>query len=656
MSSTPPILATKHENALAIEESPKSKSCTLGRSFKKIADLTIQVSKVALVFGLVVGACLLQIAPAIALAYNATHPIGYSPLPTTAPSISPLMRTATYMTPGQRLARSSTAACSITEHLFQQDECEQITTQALAHYLYNATNPAEHFTRVELETAHKQGLSRNITTLNGIKIPLTFFLRQKHAVNYENALKYGQWAFIQDAHAFQISEEYTLRHIKTLHSILTDSECQLSQAANTYMKELVHYLHERMKKGGDYIEHAAFFHTVLLRISPYMEGTKKLARLMTQIILLTGDHHPVVFHSDELYKKAVEESAGNYEIFAAFLRAQLEWTRRYVTDVDDPVNRRVINEARYMNPGIQLVNIGREACALGSTPDKIDACQKEVLKQLIWLDSEKILDRRETLDSFNEKGVVLTIVIDNIIKKMHFRINPDKHTNYKNALHFIDYATIENPHLLEESPEQTIEFIKEVHMILMDRLESEEPLYLGKYRTSFMIIDGIGKPELLLARGKERLSHYDFILFKESIVKIQQDVTHLGRLSDVEKIIWNLIAHIPPSPATIEAEMHSFAQQLKTKLCNTPKDPIKILDIASWTHSELARIYPYPDGNGRLARIMMNTILRLGGQKPIVFSSDNEYSEATGLGVKSYTTFTLYLQKMRTWNEQYIKI
>ncbi|OGM05680.1 hypothetical protein A2125_00140 [Candidatus Woesebacteria bacterium GWB1_43_5] len=44
----------------------------------------------------------------------------------------------------------------------------------------------------------------------------------------------------------------------------------------------------------------------------------------------------------------------------------------------------------------------------------------------------------------------------------------------------------------------------------------------------------------------------------------------------------------------------------------------KILDTAFWIHYQIASIHPFPDGNGRVARRVMNIILTKFGLKPIV--------------------------------------
>ena len=41
------------------------------------------------------------------------------------------------------------------------------------------------------------------------------------------------------------------------------------------------------------------------------------------------------------------------------------------------------------------------------------------------------------------------------------------------------------------------------------------------------------------------------------------------------------------------------------------------LYIAVWTHSEVIRIHPFEDGNGRSARLLMNAILIRLGMRPV---------------------------------------
>jgi len=63
--------------------------------------------------------------------------------------------------------------------------------------------------------------------------------------------------------------------------------------------------------------------------------------------------------------------------------------------------------------------------------------------------------------------------------------------------------------------------------------------------------------------------------------------------------------YIPPSPKEIPRLMKDFVQ-----LLNSKKDPI---ETAAEVHFQLVHIHPFVDGNGRLARLLMNLVLLRNG-------------------------------------------
>lgn len=53
---------------------------------------------------------------------------------------------------------------------------------------------------------------------------------------------------------------------------------------------------------------------------------------------------------------------------------------------------------------------------------------------------------------------------------------------------------------------------------------------------------------------------------------------------------------------------------------NTEINPI---ELAAWTHAEFVRIHPFPDGNGRTSRLIMNYQLMINGYLPINISTED---------------------------------
>ncbi len=75
-------------------------------------------------------------------------------------------------------------------------------------------------------------------------------------------------------------------------------------------------------------------------------------------------------------------------------------------------------------------------------------------------------------------------------------------------------------------------------------------------------------------------------------------------------------SHTPPSPN----EMYSQIKYFYERLARRDMTPI---ELAAWVHAEFVRIHPFPDGNGRTARLIMNYSLMENGFLPVNISTDN---------------------------------
>lgn len=68
----------------------------------------------------------------------------------------------------------------------------------------------------------------------------------------------------------------------------------------------------------------------------------------------------------------------------------------------------------------------------------------------------------------------------------------------------------------------------------------------------------------------------------------------------------------PPTPNDMYNQLKFFYNDLEEN--NKKMNPI---ELSAWTHAEFVRIHPFPDGNGRTARLIMNYQLMQKGLLPI---------------------------------------
>ena len=66
--------------------------------------------------------------------------------------------------------------------------------------------------------------------------------------------------------------------------------------------------------------------------------------------------------------------------------------------------------------------------------------------------------------------------------------------------------------------------------------------------------------------------------------------------------------HTPPSPVQMYQQIKNFYSDLEWK-----GDQLNLIEFAAWTHAEFVRIHPFPDGNGRTSRLIMNYQLLANG-------------------------------------------
>lgn len=76
--------------------------------------------------------------------------------------------------------------------------------------------------------------------------------------------------------------------------------------------------------------------------------------------------------------------------------------------------------------------------------------------------------------------------------------------------------------------------------------------------------------------------------------------------------------HTPPTPNEMYNQLRFFYSDLEKNV--TTMDEI---EIAAWTHAEFVRIHPFPDGNGRTSRLIMNYQLMKNEFLPVSIKAEN---------------------------------
>lgn len=165
---------------------------------------------------------------------------------------------------------------------------------------------------------------------------------------------------------------------------------------------------------------------------------------------------------------------------------------------------------------------------------------------------------------------------------------------------------------------------------------------LSPVETTLVIEQGVtisGKP---LKDHLEALDHYDAMRYMRTLAAeraslTESDVRNLhklvmqrsrpemaGRYADLPRYVRTETGrHEFPSPAEVPPLMSNFARWLATA-SDTP-------ETAFEAHRRLVDIHPFNDGNGRIARLLMNLILIRGGYPPIAVRPEDRLAYVQAL-------------------------
>ncbi len=145
--------------------------------------------------------------------------------------------------------------------------------------------------------------------------------------------------------------------------------------------------------------------------------------------------------------------------------------------------------------------------------------------------------------------------------------------------------------------------------------------------------------------GKELREIYEVVNHKKAYVYVKRRIAEKKPLDetavkDIHEILTENImqggiyrnhevrisgaAHTPPSGMEMYSQIKLFFEDLSIRQDLNP------IELAAWTHAEFVRIHPFPDGNGRTARLIMNYQLMAQGFLPVDISKDSrlEYYNA----------------------------
>jgi Fic family protein len=108
---------------------------------------------------------------------------------------------------------------------------------------------------------------------------------------------------------------------------------------------------------------------------------------------------------------------------------------------------------------------------------------------------------------------------------------------------------------------------------------------------------------LEIARTKEFHFTEDMILGLHKLFYNNLDADHAGVYRNHQVFITST-EYLPPLPEDVPKQMQELIEEVNSK-----KDSMHPVVLAAFAHRRLVDIHPFADGNGRIARLLMNMIL-----------------------------------------------
>lgn len=233
-----------------------------------------------------------------------------------------------------------------------------------------------------------------------------------------------------------------------------------------------------------------------------------------------------------------------------------------------------------------------------------------------------------------DKGVLVSLQINDEKQSLALNMDPKKLTNHRNCLAYLEKTVLQNPDFFtDSSPDEIVEAIKESHRFIMSGSTDPDNIP-GQFRAlqAVVIEDGneFSVDSLRRLLKKHKATKKELEIFDQSITKMEKygPIKGYEEFTYEEQAVWRIFAHIPTAPECIEQDMLDFAEELKEVGIKLEAGKVSCIDAAAWAHQQIGWIHPFSDGNGRVARAWMNSLLQRGGVKAVVFPDDTRYTKA----------------------------
>ena len=279
------------------------------------------------------------------------------------------------------------------------------------------------------------------------------------------------------------------------------------------------------------------------------------------------------------------------------------------------------------------------SCRVSSNLDELNTCTRYALKYFSHYHGVSISEKQL---AYNGDGYALA---DENGIMLRLGLSPWLLANWKNALKTVE-LTLLSPILDDLDIEKVI---LDIHADLTHQLKNSDGTKVksGAYRTRPVAIqpDGLADDMTQLRVLVEKKNGRGSFWTLQKAAQRFQETDDIHRLTRKEKKVFTSVYDVCSSVEDVPHKMKKFSTEYAEKIKQT-KIRSEVFELAAWVHMSLVEIHPFEDGNGRLARILMNTELKRFGYHSVVFLKDKEYSEAIHKDRQHSGGFAAYIDQV----------
>lgn len=263
--------------------------------------------------------------------------------------------------------------------------------------------------------------------------------------------------------------------------------------------------------------------------------------------------------------------------------------------------------------------------------------------------SRNILSQIRRESATDTYGVRLGVNGERVI----YGMNPKKVDNAKLSMDYLQEKLGSGEDFWKSPQGEMTKILQKVHEISFDHISTD--ITVGHFRINNLIVhtredyEDRANPHLILARHQgTREDHAILEKVIDRMKKARDFNDAMDSLTPREEEVLSKIGYKPPARKEVDRLMQEFEKEFKELYYKTKeKGSVDYIKLAAFAHQRIVAIHPFDDGNGRVARAVMNSLLIQGGYCPVIFLSDDEYTQAIETSQKEHSIdfFETYLRR-----------